>query len=71
MSELDDIVRLAGINEFKGYTPWEGSNISISGNEKGELMKKHKIEPGTPEWFKLWFAQPGLTGENPMPKNKS
>ena len=34
MTELDDIVRLAGINEFKGYTPWEGSNISISGNEK-------------------------------------
>ena len=66
MSELDDIVRLAGINEFKGYTPWEGSNISISGNEKGELMKKHKIEPGTPEWFKLWFSLPKFTGEKPI-----
>jgi|TARA_B100001063_G_C16607662_1_gene474098 hypothetical protein len=66
MTELDDIVRLAGINEFKGYTPWEGSNISISGNEKGELMKKHKIEPGTPEWFKLWFSLPKFTGEKPI-----
>jgi hypothetical protein len=63
MTELDDIVRLACINEFKGYTPWEGSNISISGNEKGELMKQHDIKPGTPEWFKLWFSLPKLTGE--------
>ena len=28
-------------------------------------MKKKKIQPGSPKWFKLWFAQPGLTGENP------
>ena len=28
-------------------------------------MKKKKIQPGSAKWFKLWFAQPGLTGENP------
>ena len=33
-------------------------------------IKEHDIKPGTPEWFKLWFAQPRLTGENPMPKKK-
>jgi hypothetical protein len=72
---MDDLVRLkqlAGINEFKGYVtynpkdPMGGSNISLTGNEKGELMKKHDIKPGTEEWFKLWFSLPKLTGEKPI-----
>jgi hypothetical protein len=66
MDELAQIKRLAGINEFKGLKPYEGSNISITGNEKGELMKKHNIKPGTDEWFKLWFSKPYLTGEKPV-----
>lgn len=66
--DISELKRLAGINEFKGYTPYEGSNISITGNEKGELMKKHNIKPGTPEWFKLWFSKPYLTGEQPIEK---
>jgi len=70
--ELSDLKRLAGITEFKGYVkynpvdPLDGSNISVTGNEKGELMKKHNIRPGTPEWFKLWFSLPYLTGEKPV-----
>jgi hypothetical protein len=71
MSELSDIKRLAGITEFKGYQPWDGSNISVTGNQKGELMKTHGIEPGTPEWFQLWFSLPFLTGELPVGKKKS
>ena len=63
MDELEQIKRLAGINGFKGYQLYDGSNISITGNEKGELMKKHNIKPGTKEWFKLWFSKPYLTGE--------
>jgi hypothetical protein len=39
--------------------------------ERSQYQKKHNIKPGTDEWFKLWFAKPRLTGENPMPKNKS
>ena len=60
---------LAGINnravmqEYKGFA---GSNISVTGNEKGELMKKHGIRPGTEEWFKLWFSKPWLTNEKPI-----
>jgi hypothetical protein len=34
--------------------------------EKKELEKKHDIQPGTPEWFKLWFSKPYLTGEKPV-----
>jgi hypothetical protein len=66
MDELDQIKKLAGITEFKGLTAYEGSNISITGNEKGELQKKHNIKPGTDEWFKLWFSLPYLTGEKPV-----
>jgi hypothetical protein len=66
MDDLSQIKKLAGIREFSGLNPYEGSNISITGNEKGELMKKHDIRPGTPEWFKLWFSKPYLTGEKPI-----
>ena len=71
MSDINDIKKLAGINEFKGLKPLEGINISITGNEKGELMKKHNIQPGTPEWFQLWFSLPYLTGEPPVGNKKS
>lgn len=64
--EIADLKRLAGINEFKGYKPYGGSNISITGTEKRELEKKHNIQPGTKEWFKLWFSKPYLTGEKPV-----
>lgn len=72
MDELSQLKRLAGINEFKGYLkydpvdPYGGSNISLTGNEKGQLMKKHNIQPGTEAWFKLWFSLPKLTGEKPV-----
>jgi hypothetical protein len=41
----------------------QGSNISIAGNERGQYMKQHDIRPGTPEWFRLWFSLPHLTGD--------
>jgi len=69
MDELQQLKALAGIGnraviqEYKGFA---GSNISVTGNEKGELMKKHDIRPGTEEWFKLWFSKPYLTGEKPI-----
>ena len=68
MNELDQIKRLAGITEFKGYEPYGGSNISVTGTEKRELERKHNIKPGTAEWFQLWFSKPYLTGEPPVGK---
>ena len=73
MDELAQLKRLAGVNEYKGLQPYdinEGSNISITGNEKGQLMKKHDIRPGTQEWFKLWFSLPYMTGERPIGDDK-
>ena len=69
MDDLQQLKLLAGIGnravmqEYKGFA---GSNISVTGNEKGELMKAHDIRPGTDEWFKLWFSKPYLTGEQPI-----
>lgn len=54
----EDIARLkklSGINE----------NMSITGTEKRKIEKKNNVEPGTDEWFKLWFSLPYLTGEKP------
>jgi hypothetical protein len=63
IDSLDDMKRLAGIKPAESDL---GSNISLTGTEKGELMKKHNIRPGTPEWFQLWFSKPYLTGEKPV-----
>jgi len=72
MNEIDQLKHLAGINQFKGYVKYSpvdvmsGINISVTGNEKSKLMKEHNIKPGTPEWFKLWFSLPYMTGEKPV-----
>jgi hypothetical protein len=62
MDELDQIKRLAGINEFKGYTPIETENLSHTGTEKREIERKMNIKPGDKEWFELWFSLPYWLG---------
>lgn len=63
---LGELKKLAGVKEFQGLTPYVPENLSITGTEKQRLEKQHKIKPGTPEWFRLWFAKPNLTGERPV-----
>jgi hypothetical protein len=65
IDNLDDLKRLSGVTS---QVIGEESNISITGSEKGRLMKEHNIQPGTPEWFQLWFSKPYLTGEKPVGK---
>ena len=69
MDELERIKQLAGVNEPSTEDSM-GENLSYVGTKKAQYQRKHNIKPGTSEWFKLWFAQPHLTGENPMPKKK-
>ena len=66
---IDELKKLAGIDNSSNDNSI-GENLSYVGTAKAQYQRKHNIKPGTPEWFKLWFAQPRLTGENPMPKNK-
>ena len=70
MDELERIKKLAGVDKLPQDQSM-GENISAVATAKSEYQRKHKIRAGDPEWFKLWFAQPKLTGENPMPKNKA
>lgn len=66
MDDIDQLKKLAGIGNRPNWTAYEGINISITGTEKAQLQREHKIEPGTQEWFKLWFSLPYLTGEKPI-----
>jgi hypothetical protein len=64
-NELSDIKKLAGITHNESALN-NGSNISITGTEKAKLMKEYNIQPGTTEWFRLWFALPYMTNEKPI-----
>tara|TARA_Y100001970_G_C13972774_1_gene719064 strand:+ start:152 stop:358 length:207 start_codon:yes stop_codon:yes gene_type:complete len=66
---IEELKKLAGIDKQQSDSSM-GENLSYIGTKKAEYQRKHNIQPGTKEWFKLWFARPKLTGENPMPKNK-
>ena len=67
--DIEELKRLAGIDSTSSDESM-GENLSYVGTAKAEYQRKHDIKPGTDEWFKLWFAQPKLTRENPMPKSK-
>lgn len=69
---LEELKQLAGVGQGV-YPPdtvdhSDTQNITHTAAEKVNHMKKHNIEPGTDEWFKLWFSKPKLTGENPFDK---
>tara|TARA_B100000941_G_scaffold86209_1_gene59455 strand:- start:516 stop:728 length:213 start_codon:yes stop_codon:yes gene_type:complete len=70
MEDLERLKKLAGINEPAVEEDSMGENLSITGTEKAQYQRQHNIQPGTDDWFKLWFSRPKLTGENPMPKTK-
>lgn len=67
MTTIQELQQLAGItNNKQGNMSALGSNISMTGMEKRRLEREHNIKPGTPEWFRLWFSKPYLTGETPV-----
>jgi hypothetical protein len=64
---IDEITRLrclAGIPADNSASL--GSNISATGTELARIQRERNIRPGTPEWFRLWFAKTLLTGEKPV-----
>lgn len=67
MDELDYIKKLAGVNEFKGYTEYTLENISDAAASNRKKEREQNIKPGDKEWFELWFGLPKMTGEN-MPR---
>ena len=62
MDELAQIIKLAGVNQFKGYTEYTIENFSAAANANRKKEREQNIQPGTEEWFKLWFSQPKMIG---------
>jgi len=61
---IEELKRLAGINEFKGYSEYK---IDENPSETATALKKKErelgLKPGDADWFKLWFSQPFMTGQ--------
>ena len=61
--EIEELKRLAGINEFSGYTEYKiDENPSLTVAELKKKEKENNIKPGDKEWFELWFSKPYMTG---------
>jgi len=61
----DPALTNAGVGNPNPISPI-GSNISQTASEKHRIEKEKNIRPGDPEWFRLWFSKPLLTGEKPV-----
>jgi len=71
INELKAIQHLAGLGSdarLHELRVKQGSNISVTGSDKGRIQREKNIKAGTPEWFQLWFSKPYLTGETPVGK---
>lgn len=69
LAGLSSIGNLGKLQEYKGPESQmanQGSNPSITAMEKIDYQNTNNIQPGTPEWFRLWFSLPYLTGEKPF-----
>lgn len=61
--EIFEIAKLAGIgnqanmNAYSPDTAMRLTNPSAMANEKIQQQQANNIQPGTAEWFRLWFGQ--------------
>lgn len=62
--DIATLKKLAGINEFKGYSEYQlEENPSLTAAELKKKEKKLGLKPGDADWFKLWFSKPYMTGQ--------
>lgn len=62
IDSIADLKRLAGVETSMGQA------MSQQGTNLGQIQRERNIQPGSDEWFRLWFAKPKLTGEEPYDK---
>ena len=61
--DIATLQRLAGINEFQGYSPYKiDENPSETATELKAKERRLGLKPGDRDWFKLWFSKPYLNG---------
>lgn len=62
--DIDTLKKLAGINEFQGYTEYKiDENPSITATALKQKERDMGVKPGDKDWFKLWFSKPYMTGQ--------
>jgi len=63
---LDELKRLSGSGKITGEInqPIDAQLMA----KKQQYMRDNNIKPGDKEWFKVMFAKPHLTGEDPFSK---
>ena len=64
--DIRNLQQLAGLQPTNLTTSETGINISVTGTEKRRLEREHDIQPGTPDWFKLWFSLPYMIKQKPL-----
>lgn len=60
---LVNMKKLAGLGN--GTTVGNSEKI-IDQASRNKFIKEHNIKTGTPRWFKVMYARPELTGEDPF-----
>ena len=58
---IADLKRLAGIDKEQNDSSM-GENISHTATSLRQKERKLGLKPGDPDWFKLWFSRPYMTG---------
>lgn len=61
---LDELKRLSGSGKITGETNATPNHELAA--KRSAYMRENNIRPGDKEWFKVMFAKPHLTGENPF-----
>jgi len=56
---LEELKKLAGIDTHSKST---GENMSVTATNLRKKERKMGLKPGDPDWFKLWFSRPYMTG---------
>jgi hypothetical protein len=64
---LDELKRLSGSGKITGESTFTPNHELAS--KKAQFIRDNNIKPGDKEWFKVMFAKPHLTGEDPFSKN--
>lgn len=63
---LDELKKLSGSGKITGENNVTPNYADVS--KRAQHIRENNIKPGTQEWFRVMFAKPELTGENPFSK---
>lgn len=58
---IEELKKLAGIDKEQEL-PQSLENMSHTAQELKDKEKELGLKPGDPEWFKLWFSRPYMSG---------